>query len=429
MSSSVAKLALPITLGVLADSLLSLISLWAVTRISTEATAAVGLSGYLFFLINAAFSVFVGGVSVVASQALGAGKHDVASRAAGETLAAAVLFSLALAGTAPLWLRSYLALLSQGNPGVVLEGCRYAVVRMLSLPAMAVNAVLSSVYRSAERPWPPAVGSAISTAVGAAAIPVLAKPEVLGVVGAGLASSLASYSSLAVYLVWPPPLAVKLALPSSLAARTLLVGLPTAAERLVASAAHNVYINAVARGGTQALAAHNIGLTIENLVIQPSFAISMAALVEAGRRTGADNPREAARVTLESARIGTLWMSFAALLLAASSPFVGYFFTEDAKIAELTTVYLLFAAASEVGLGASSALFGAIRGMGSVWLPLVISSVSVIALRAVPAQLLSLFYGAPGAWATQVTDMYGRAVMAYAAWRILGARRLAKKLV
>lgn len=409
--------------------MLSLISLWAVTRISTEATAAVGLSGYLFFLINAAFSVFVGGVSVIASQALGAGKQEIASRAAGEALAAAVVFSLALAGTAPLWLKGYLALLSQSNPGIVAEGYRYAAARMLSLPAMAVNAVLSSVYRSAERPWPPAAGSALSTAVGAVAIPALSRPEALGVAGAGLASSVASYSGLLAYLAWQPPLPVKLAPPSSLAARTLLVGLPTAAERLVASAAHNVYINAVARGGTHALAAHNIGLTIENLVIQPSFAISMAALVEAGRRTGADNPREATRVTLESVKIGTMWMGFAALLLAISSPFVGRLFTEDAEIAELTTVYLLFAAASEMGLGASSALFGAIRGMGSVWLPLVISSVSVVLLRAVPAQLLSLLFGAPGAWATQVTDMYGRALIAYAAWRVLGTRKLTRKLV
>lgn len=429
MKSSVARLALPITVGVLADSILSLISLWAVSRISTEATAAVGLSGYLFFLINASFSVFLGGISVVASQALGAEERDVASRAVGETLTAALLFALALAGTAPLWLRRYLDLLSLGNEAVVAEGYRYAIARMLSLPALAVNAVISSAYRSAERPWPSAASSVISMAVGAAVIPALSRPEVLGVLGAGLASSVASYAGLVAYALWPPPFAVRVALPSRLAAKTLIVGLPLAAERLVTSAAHNVYINAVARGGAHALAAHNIGLTVENLVIQPSFAVSMAALVEAGRKTGANSPGEAARVTLESARIGAAWMGFAAVLLAAVSPFVGRVFSSDAKVAELTTVYLLFAAASEVGLGVSAALFGAVRGMGSVWLPLVISSVSVTAFRALPAQILSVWFGAPGAWATQISDMYCRALLAYAAWRLLGAKKLARKVV
>ncbi|MEM4926423.1 MAG: MATE family efflux transporter, partial [Thermofilaceae archaeon] len=77
MRSRVAKLAFPLTLGVLADSLLSLAGLAVVSRISTEAVAAVGLSSYLFFVINAVLAIFMGGVMVVASQALGGERVDV----------------------------------------------------------------------------------------------------------------------------------------------------------------------------------------------------------------------------------------------------------------------------------------------------------------------------------------------------------------
>jgi len=428
--SKVARLALPITVGVLADSVLSLISLLVVSRLSTEAVAAVGLSSYLFFLVNASLTVFASGLSVVVSQALGAGHEKLAARAVGETLGAALLFSVVLAASSPLWLREYLFLTSQGNEAVASEGYRYALARMLSLPALSTGVTLSSLYRSAEQPWPTAASSVISMLVGAALIPVLAlRPLGLGVVGAGLASSIASYTGLIVYALWRPPLAVSVLPPMGVALKVLAVGLPVAAERLVASLAHNVYINAVARGGTEALAAHNIGLTVENLVIQPSFALSMAALVEAGRSVGAGNQREASAVLRESARVGTTWMTLAALVLAALSPRVGYLFTADSRVAELTATYLLLAAASEPGLGVSAALFGAIRGMGSVWLPLVISSSTVVFLRALPAQLLSMSYGAVGAWATQITDMYGRALLALLAWRLLGAHRLSRKLV
>jgi len=170
-------------------------------------------------------------------------------------------------------------------------------------------------------------------------------------------------------------------------------------------------------------------LTVESLVIQPSFAVSMAALVEAGRSVGAENSREASTVVRGSARAGAIWMTFAALVLAALSPTLGRLFATDERVVELTKIYLLLAAASEPGLGVSAAFFGAIRGMGSVWLPLAISSFTVVFLRALPAQLLSMNYGATGAWATQVTDMYGRAILALLAWRLLGARKLSKKLV
>ena len=430
MPSKVASLALPITVSVLADSLLSLVSLVVVSRLSMAAVAAVGLSSYLFFLVNASLTVFAAGLSVVASQALGAGREELAVRAVGETLGAALAFSLALAASSPLWLREYLLLTSQGNEAVVYEGYRYALARMLSLPALSLGTTLSSLYRSAERPWPPAVSSVTSMAVGAAAIPALTLgPLSLGTMGAGAAVSVASYAGLIAYAVWRLPLPVRVLPPMGLALRVLLVGLPAAAERLVASFAHNVYINAVARGGTAALAAHNIGLTVENLVIQPSFALSMAALVEAGRSVGAGDVREASAVVRESVKAGAIWMTLAALVLAALSPTVGYFFTTDRRVAELTTVYLLLAAASEPGLGVSAALFGAVRGMGSVWLPLAINGFTVVFLRALPAQLLSASYGAVGAWATQVTDMYGRALLALLAWRLLGARKLSKRLV
>ena len=430
VTSKIASLALPITVGVIADSVLSLISLATVSRLSTEAVAAVGLSSYLFFLVNAFLTVFASGLSVVASQALGANRKEVAARAVGETLGAALVFSVVLAASSPLWLKEYLLLTSQGNEAVASEGYYYALARMLSLPALSLGLTLSSLYRSAMHPWPPAVGSVISMAVGAAMIPALTlSPLNLGVAGAGTAVSIASFISLVVYLPWKPPLPIRVLPPRGLAARVLAVGLPAAAERLVASLAQNVYINAVARGGTEALAAHNIGLTVESLVIQPSFALSMAALVEAGRSVGAENSSEASTVVRDSARAGAIWMTFAALILAALSPTVGRFFTTNERVAELTATYLLLAAASEPGLGVSAALFGAIRGMGSVWLPLAISSFTVVFLRALPAQLLSISYGAVGAWATQVTDMYGRALLALLTWRLLGARRLSKKLV
>lgn len=433
MHSEVSRLAIPIMLSVTADSVLSLVSLISVSKLSTADIAAVGLASYLFFIVNAFTAVFTGGVMVTVSQALGASERDLAERVASESLSLSIIFALLSVGSSQLWLKGYLYATSQGNPDVIEGGYVYSSVRFLSLPALMVNSILSAIYRSADHPWPTAASSLTSTAVGIIAIPLFTLGfgsfNGLGVGGAGLASALASYAGLAAYIAWPLPFKLKLKPPKKLALKVILVGFPIASERIIASVAQNIYINAVARSGTAALAAHNIGLTVEGLVIQPSFAISMAALVKTGQDIGSGDLNRADYLVKESVKIGATWMGLAAVALAAVSPFVGWFFTEDEKVASLTAIYLLLAAASEIGLGISQALFGAIRGMGSVWLPLAISSFTVVFLRALPAQILSTSYGAAGAWVTQNTDMYGRAILAFLAWKLVGVHKLAKKVI
>lgn len=431
--SSVSSLAIPITIGVLADSLQSTIALVVVSRLSTAAVAATGLVSYLFFLINALSSVFTGGLMVVVSQAIGAREESLASRATGETLILALLSGVLVLSTAPLWLPGYLFLVSSGNDEVVTLALSYAYARLLSLPGFLANTILSSLYRSVDRPWPSAYASMISVITAAFLIPLLTfggygMPP-LGVMGAGLASSISSYAGLIAYAFWRPPIHIKLSSPGRLTWEILVLGAPMALERFVSSLAQNIYINAVAKGGTSALAAHNIGITVESLIIQPSFAVSLAALVRAGQNTGASDLQSATRQLWESVKVGALWMGAASLLLIAASPFAGSFFTSDPEVVRLTQIYLVLAATSELGLGVSNAVYGAVRGMGSVWLPLVINSFTVVFLRALPAQVLANYYGAVGAWVTQNTDMYGRALLSLLAWRILGARRLARKVV
>ncbi|QOJ78758.1 MATE family efflux transporter [Infirmifilum lucidum] len=433
MSRSVGSLALPITISILADSLLSVVALSTVSRLSTTAVAATGLASYLFFLVNALATVFTGGLMVVASQAIGAGEEGTAGRATGETITLSLIASAAFMLTASLWLPHYLAAVSSGNREVAAMALDYAVARLFSLPALMLNVSLSAAYRSADKPWPSAYSSVISVAAGSLLIPALTLGgpgiQAMGLKGAGIAMTLASYAGLVAYAVWRPPLKIVVARPSLLSLKVIALGAPTALERLVASIAQNIYISAVAKAGTEALAAHNIGITVEMLVIQPSFAISLAALVRAGQNTGSDSVEEAERSLKESIKVGASWMGLAALLLSLISPYVGPLFTSDPEVARLVQVYLLLAAASEVGLGVSSAVYGAVRGMGSVWLPLAINSFTVVFFRAIPAQVLADMYGALGAWVTQNTDIYGRALLALLAWKLLGARRLARKVV
>lgn len=430
MDGEVKKLALPILIGMVSDSILSFVSLVSVSRLSDEAIAATGLASYFFFIINSLASLFNIGLLIVASQAYGAGKLDVMRKAVNESLTLSLIISLIVYTTSIIWLPPYVNVMSGGNPQVAELAKAYLSYRILSTPAIMINQVLATAYRAVDKPWPSAYASIAVSASGCVLIPSMAlgffNLPALGVVGAGAASAISQYVGLPIYLYFKLPFKVGFSKLSSLILRVLVVGTPAALERVVASVGQNIYINAVAKSGSLALAAHNIGITVESLIINPIFAVSIATSAKTGHKVGANNVMELSNLLKESVKVSVSWMGSATLFLIAISPFVGRFFTQNHEIAKLVTAYLILAAISELGFGIAQAFYGAFRGMGSTWAPLAVSSITIIFLRALPAQLLQPYYGVLGVWFTQITDMYGRAVISTLLYRVLKNRLIVK---
>ncbi len=428
----VSKIAFPILMSMIPDSIVSLVGMITASRIGTEALAGTGLASYLFMIINAVTSVFMVGLLVIASQAYGGNNIRLIEKAFGEAVTASTLFSIAVIVTSPFWLHTYISLLSGGQEIVSVVAMVYLSSRILSIPALMLNSVIATLFRAVEKPWPPtyssiSVGVVSSVLVPSLTLGYLGLPR-LGVSGMGLASAISQYAGLLVYVFLRPPVKIKMYVPSKITAKMLAVGIPASVERFVGSAGHNIYINAVARSGINALAAHNIGLSIENLIIGPIFAVNIAASTKAGHHVGANNVGNLDRVTKEAVKLGVVWMSVATAVLIGLSPFVGAFFTSSEEVIKLVTTYLIMAAISEIGLGASQAFYGIFRGMGSTWVPLAISSATILLFRAALAQTLQPIYGVYGVWFTQITDMYGRLLMSYLIYVRLKSRLLVKVL-
>ncbi|MEM1650514.1 MAG: MATE family efflux transporter [Sulfolobales archaeon] len=417
-------------MGSIPDSVISFIGMVVASRIGTEAVAGTGLASYLFFILNALMSIFMVGLLVYCSQAFGAGRRDLIERAVGESLLLSIMLSMAIVLTSHIWISGYTGILSGGQQEVSAVASTYLSLRILSVPAMMVNSVLASSYRAVNLPWIPAYSSIFAGITSAVLIPSLGlgyfnMPK-MGIEGMGLASALSQYLGLTVYSIFKPPFRLRLKPPSRVLAKVMAIGVPASIERVVGSLGQNIYINAVAKSGVAALAAHNIGLSVEGIIINPVFAINIAASARVGQRVGSNNVEKLDDLVRESLKIGLSWMSVATAILLALSPFVGRAFTEDASIARLVGTYLVLAAISEVGFGGSLAIYGVIRGMGSTWVPLAVNSFTVIFLRALLAQALQPVYGIYGVWATQITDMYGRFAVSYAIYRKFKSKLLVK---
>ncbi|MEL9929812.1 MAG: MATE family efflux transporter, partial [Sulfolobales archaeon] len=381
-------------------------------------------------IIGAVSSIFMTGMLVAVSQAYGAGDREAIERISGETLLFSLALSLLIIVTQPLWLELYVGILSGGQKTAGMIAETYLAFRLLSVPALMISSVLSTLYRALEKPWPPNYSAILSSSIAVVLIPSIAlgfiETPFKGIEGLGLASALSQYAGLIVYLFFRPPTRIRIAPPSRYLLKVLAVGVPASLERFVSSVGHNIYINAVARSGLNALAAHNIGISIENLIINPVFAISIAASARVGYHVGSNSRRDLDHLMRESLEIGISWMSIATVILLALSLALEFLLEIDPEILSLVRTYLILAAISEIGFGGSLALYGVIRGMGSTWIPLVISSFTVLILRAFLAQILQLFFGIYGVWSTQITDMYGRFLISYAVYRKFRNRLIMK---
>lgn len=424
--NEVLSIALPVLLGFLPDSIISLISMIVASRITTETVAGTGLASYLFFVLNAVSSIFMIGLLVFCSQAYGAGRIDLVERATGELTTVALVLSTAVLVTSQLWISEYVSLLSGNQASVSQVAATYLNYRIASVPAMMVGAVLSSSYRAVNSPWIPTYASLTAGTVGAILIPSLGLGYLglprMETAGMGLASALSQYVGLFMYMFFKPPFRFRPSMPSKITLKVLAIGVPASIERLIGSVGQNIYINAVARSGVAALAAHNIGISVESIVINPVSAVSIAASAGVGHRVGSSETSKLDELARESLKIGLSWMSVAAICLIAISPFVGSFFTQSEEIAKLVMAYLILAGISEIGFGGSLAIYGVMRGMGGTWVPLVVNSFTVLVLRAALAQTLQPLYGIYGVWFTQITDMYGRFSIAYLVYRKLRSR-------
>ena len=208
----------------------------------------------------------------------------------------------------------------------------------------------------------------------------------------------------------------------------LKLGAPAAAERLVFAIGNNLYIAAISRCGTIALAAHQVGLRIESFIYLPGFAFSIASASLVGQRIGADDIDGAKQIGLEAAKLCFLFMGLLGISVALLSRLIVEPFSPSVSVAELASLYLILAGLSEPGLALAMTLSGGIRGGGNTLIPMVINVLCLYLFRVLPANILVEIMGVIGAWIAMFIDVYIRGSIMLLLY-LKAFHRLVKKIV
>lgn len=406
-----------------------------VGRIGAEASASVGMTTSMTWLVNSPLFAMGVGVLATIARACGAGDEEAARRAASQsilmTLALGLFIGAVTVGISPFlprWLGADPALYANGSAyfaiicapmlfraGIVLFG---AVLRaagdmktpmLVNLTVNAVNVVLNffliyetrSVQLAGHALTLPGAGMGV---VGAAAATAISY-----VVG-GVLMFLAMWHNRRV-----SPKGLGLRLDRRIMGDCVRIGAPVALSRLGACLGQVVFSSQVTRLGTTALAAHSLALTAEQAFYIPGYGMQAAASTLCGNALGARDVRRLRACARTSTLLAAGVMALTGLVLFLFPGVMMALFTQDEQVIELGAKVLRIVAVSEPVFGASILLEGVFNGIGDTRTPLIISIATMWGVRILLTYVCvnGLHLGLVAVWCCMVADNVARGALLF----------------
>lgn len=276
---------------------------WLIGGISGSSLTTIAQSNQVITFITAAATMLVTGSGILCARLLGGGEQREASHIAEQTLLLTLTSSVAIAMLCLAFARPLMTLLMPNAEAAVLsEGVAFFRVLILSLPALLLTNMLSSVLRSSGDARSPMAVSLTVCAVQLLSAWLFLRARPMGVIGAGLSylTSRTAGASLALFvllrshryavqlrnLLKPDPGAFR---------RILHIGIPTSVESIFCQAGYLIAGSMVIGLGTFEAAAYNVANTIYTFGSLPQGICSAIAMTLVGQLIGAGETKRARR--------------------------------------------------------------------------------------------------------------------------------------
>jgi putative MATE family efflux protein len=344
------RLAIPLAFGFIINAVYSWTDMYFVSRLGDAATAALGFSDQLNFVLFTLGNGFCLGTGVVVARRIGEGKAGEASTVATQSFSfmavyatvAAVILSFILPPVLPLF----------GLSGEVLSLTQvYMLTLLFGFPGNLLTFQANASVRSTGNTVFPMAVLVISALCNALVDPVLifglfGFPK-LGIRGAAISTSLAQWVGAAIcaYALYSGKLNLRLHKPTlkfdrELIGRIFRIGIPASLQTLAVSTSRLVVISIINVFGTAAVAAYTIGLKVDILVFMPIFAAGIAIETLVSQSIGAqrfDRVKEFRRTAIRQLSGVTIGMGIAIYLFAEQ---IARIFTTTPEVIDLTVRYL-----------------------------------------------------------------------------------------
>ncbi len=424
MITVILSLAWPTMLEQLMQTAVQYIDTAMVGTLGTHATAAVGATSTVNWLISSTISALSIGFLFYIAKACGAGdktetKHAV-SQAVLAVLTAGIFFTiltLSLSSFVPVWM--------QVDKNIQELASRYFFILYLPMLPRTASIIFGTVLRAAgDTKTPMKVGVIVNIIniilnfifiYPTRSISIfshqLTLPGVgLGVIGAAIASAIA-FTVGGIYItiaLWRHPLVSpkgeSLRPNPAILAPCLKVAFPNMLQRFGTSLGYVAFASMINSIGEVATAAHTIANTVESAFYIPGYGMQTAAATLAGNAYGAHDKKRIQKLAAMFIPIEIILMMFSGACLFALAPGLMRIFSSSEAVISLGTTVLRMVAVSEPFYGFSIIIEGMMQGVGKTREPFVYNIIGMWGIRIVGTfictQLLHL--GLVSAWACMI---------------------------
>jgi putative MATE family efflux protein len=372
--------------------------------------AASSVFPMLFFLIS--FFIGISSAStVLIGQAYGARDAVRMCRAAGTTLAFAIVLGIAVGIVGTIFDRGILALI--GTPADIFEdAAAYARVVFLTVPVFFVYLGYTTFLRGVGDSRTPFVVLLATTLIGIAMTPFLIRGifgiPPLGVIAAPISNISATAIGLIGMLVWMErrdnPLALGKLLPYlrldlGVLTQLIRIGLPTGIQFVMVSLSEIAVIAFVNRFGSHATAAYGAVNQIVSYVQFPAISIGITTSIFGAQSIGAQRTDRLRKIVRAGVVLNYIIGGILITIVYALAREILSLFITDAATLETARELLTITLWSYVIFGNSAVLSGMMRSSGSVLWPTAISIFSIWAVEVPIAwQLSQGSLGLRGVW-------------------------------
>ena len=417
-------LAWPTMLEQLMQTAVQYIDTAMVGSLGTEATAAVGATTTVGWLIGSSIAALgVGFLSFIA-QAYGAGDKERASRTASQAVLTVLIvgifftaLTLSLSKMVPRWM--------QVDPAIQDLASRYFFILYTPMLARTASIIFGTMLRAVGDTKTPMRVGIVMNIINIILNFILIYPTRSisifglsftmfgagwGVIGAAAASSVSFFfGGIAITrALWKHPVispkGQKLKPDVQVLRPCLRVALPNMLQRFGTSLGYVAFAAMINSTGEISTAAHTIANTVESAFYIPGYGMQTAAATLAGNALGAGDKQKMKDLARMIMLLEVGMMIISGGLLFIFAPAMVGIFSKNEDVIRLGSTVLRMVALSEPFYGVSIIIEGMLQGVGKTVTPFIFNIIGMWGIRIVGTFICTqlLGYGLVSAWACMI---------------------------
>lgn len=398
---TLAALAWPTMLEQLMQTAVQYIDTAMVGSLGTSATASVGSTTTVNWLIGSTISAFGVGFLAYISQMRGANDHESARRASAQSVLAVLVvgtlftaITLAVSGSVPKWM--------QVDPNIQKLASQYFFILYLPTLPRTASIIFGTVLRAAgDTKTPMRIGVGVNVINVVLNFLLIYEPRVisifglsfkmwgagLGVVGAALASAVSvTWGGIAITAaLWKhkeiSPRGYSIKPNREVLAPCMRVAFPNMLQRFGTSLGYVAFAAMINSLGELSTAAHTVANTVESAFYIPGYGMMTAAATLTGNAIGAGDRQGLKDLARINIMVEVALMTLSGALLFIFAPNMVRIFSRDAQVIALGSTVLRMVACSEPIFGVSLVLEGMMQGAGRTVAPFIFNMLGMWGVR------------------------------------------------